>query len=64
MEAFQERVIEEEKELAGKIRRLDSFVESGTFEAIHGEEQDRMLRQLRAMRIYCGVLGERIYHFK
>lgn len=60
---WQQRVIDEKKELDGKIERLEAFMRTEAFyDLVHSEIQ-RMCRQLFAMQAYSSVLGERIENF-
>jgi len=60
MEAYQERVVEEKKELDDKIEKLAAFLQTDTFGNLPDVEQARMTRQKRAMKEYSKALGERI----
>lgn len=61
MQAYQQRVITEKEQLEEKITKLDSFITgSDDFDSIEVDEQDRLRRQLAAMKDYSAVLGERI----
>ena len=61
MEDYQERVVEERKELNVKIDKLSHFLNSTT--GISSMEATRMNRQLIYMGLYSDVLGERIDSF-
>lgn len=61
MEDYQERVVEENKELDGKIQKLEAFLEGGTL--IESGERERMTRQKEAMINYSNILAERIAKF-
>lgn len=64
MEAHQLRVIEEHKDLNGKIDRLKTFIDEGiAFEALPSEEQKWLLMQLGVMMDYAGILRSRISQF-
>jgi len=77
MQPFQQRVIEEKKELDQKIDRLVAFTKGLTaqsdrvdgvsvcsiFHRLPPDEQLRLARQLDAMQNYSGILAERIAHF-
>lgn len=64
MEAYQQRVIEEKKELDIKRDKLTEFLKSGDRSKVPQDEQDRLNRQLAHMDAYSNVLAERINHFK
>ena len=63
MEAHQERVIAEKKELDERGNKLDQFILSDRFGTLPAAEQGRMKRQLEIMGKYSEVLGERIAAF-
>jgi hypothetical protein len=64
MEAFQERVVAEQRELGEKIDKLKAFImESPTFKTLPVAEQQRLNRQCDAMLEYFNILGERITAF-
>ena len=63
MEPYQERAIEEEKQLAARVAKLEAFL-FGPGLRIDPLEQGRLRRQLVAMRQYLAVLRERIEAFK
>ena len=62
MEPYQERVIEEEKQLAERTTKLEAFIFGPDFPI--NLEGGRLRRQLVAMRQYLAVLRERIEAFK
>jgi hypothetical protein len=63
MEPYQERVIQEKKELDEKIAKLEALLNSHLWWELPILELDRMRRQQRHMRDYATVLGERIATF-
>lgn len=64
LKPFQQRVVDEKKELDVKIDNLKKFIaESPTFKTLPVEEQARMQSQYYAMTRYSDVLGERIAAF-
>jgi hypothetical protein len=64
MKAYQERVVEEKKELDKKIEALDNFVNANeAYADLDEEEQDRLTAQRTAMGEYSDILGERIEAF-
>lgn len=60
----QQRVIEEAKDLAGKIERLTVFTGSVTYGALDEAERERLLRQLGLQHRLHDVLLERIAAFR
>ncbi|MCK9157164.1 MAG: hypothetical protein M0P12_13960 [Paludibacteraceae bacterium] len=65
MEVYQQRVIEEKKELDAKIEKLSTFVDSKAFpETVEASERSRLLHQLTVMREYSSILSDRIANFK
>lgn len=63
MQAWQERVMQEKKELDEKWGRLIAFIASPDFERLDKPEQNRMRRQENIMAQYSEVLSERIENF-
>ena len=59
----QQRVVDEKSELDEKLSKLDAFLRTDTFKRLRNEEQILLGRQATAMRIYSGILGERIKLF-
>lgn len=57
------RVIDEKAELDSKIRSLDDFLLTNTFLSLDIVEKGRLLRQIRVMKEYSEILGERISAF-
>ena len=64
MEAYQQRVVEEKRELDSKRDKLTEFLKSPNRIKVSQDEQDRLAGQLAAMEVYSGILAERIVHFK
>ena len=62
--AFQQRVIEERKELVKKLDSLIAFMGSETFEDLDADEQYRLILQRDAMQTYACILQDRIFAFK
>ncbi len=63
MQAYQERVVSEKRELDERGDKLDQFILSDRFGTLPAAEQERMKRQLEIMGKYSEVLGERIAAF-
>jgi len=63
MEAYQNRVLLEAKELAKKINSLQLFMVKETFHDVDSKEKIRMYRQLNVMSQYLNILNERIDSF-
>jgi hypothetical protein len=55
-----ERMHQEQEQLAERTGKLETFISSETFKQLPHQEQNRMKRQLVAMREYLAVLNERI----
>jgi len=64
MQDYQQRVIDDKKEIDVKLEVLRVFTRGDTFSALPKEEQDRMSRQGWAMENYSDILGDRIKSFK
>jgi hypothetical protein len=60
---YQQRVIEEKRELDEKLAKLDAFGRTELFAALPADEQGRLNRQHSLMEAYSAVLGERIANF-
>ena len=63
MESWQQRVIDEEKELSIKIKKLDSFVTTDSFENLSSLNKELLVIQLFAMKHYDAILNKRISNF-
>ena len=57
----QKRVVEEKRELDGRIKRLTAFLQN--VQDCPAAEQERLRAQLHHMEMYSGVLNERVQHF-
>ena len=64
MEDYQERVIEEKRELDEKLGKLKEFSTGDVFAGLPADEQGRLNRQHSIMEDYSAVLGERIEAFQ
>lgn len=64
MEAFVKRMIEESKDLEGKVNRLEKFINDkdpqARFKTLTATEQDLDKKQLEYMKGYLEVLDKRI----
>ena len=60
METFRDRLISEHKELAERIVKLSTFINSVMFETLEEDEQNDMKEQLRAMIMYRTALERRM----
>ena len=63
MEHYQERVIEEKRELDEKLVKLDTFIRGGQFALLPADEQRRMNQQGGFMESYSRILGKHIEAF-
>lgn len=63
LQAYQQRVMDEQAELVWRIDKLREFMQTSTFFDLDSKEIDRMYRQLKHMTDYSRVLGERIDAF-
>jgi hypothetical protein len=63
---FQQRVVDEKKELDDKLSKLDGFIDSLTsaYRKLPIEEAVRLKKQSNIMQEYSDVLCERIAAFK
>jgi hypothetical protein len=62
MKEYQERVVNEQNALDEKIGKLTEFLAHPQTKCLI--ELERLERQLRIMKEYSAVLGERIQNFK
>lgn len=63
MQPHQQRVVEEESELASKIDKLSTFVVGDIYKGLPTPEQVRLMKQLSHMNQYKDILVERIKAF-
>lgn len=63
MAPYQERVIQEKRELDERRLRLLAFIHTARFASLSADERDRLRRQREVMDEYSGILGERIGAF-
>ena len=63
MAPYQDRVIQEKKELDERLGKLDLFCQGVEYAGLPLEEQDRLTRQLLVMEDYSTILGARIKAF-
>ena len=64
MQPFQQRVVDECRELRGRLDKLNQFVETEMFNQLPHVEKGRLLRQRSLMSDYADVLNERIVNFR
>ncbi len=60
---YQERVVQEKKDLDEKLGKLEAFLCDKGHEPLRPHEQDRLIRQHRTMEKYSSILGVRIGQF-
>lgn len=63
MEPYQQRVIDEKKDLDHKAAKLAEFISTEAFQHVDKDEKVRLHAQLIAMVAYSEILGERIAVF-
>lgn len=63
LEEYQKRVLAEKAELDKRVKAISGFLAKGEFNALPGDERERLIRQLGIMVEYSDVLTERIAHF-
>ena len=63
MEAFQQRVVDEKRELDEKIARLEAFRKGDLYKDLPWEDWALLTRQQVYMQDYSNVLGARIAQF-
>jgi uncharacterized protein YbaP (TraB family) len=60
---YQQRVINEKKEINDRLEKLYTFLNSETFSSLEKLEQKRLERQAFVMEMYDDILTERINAF-
>ena len=60
---YQQRVVSEKAELDDRLGKLNTFLDTSTFNAMHNDERARMIRQHYHMVELSKVLGERVDAF-
>ena len=63
MEEYQQRVLDEKKELDSKIDKLGEFIGSDEFVSVPMAEQVRLKQQRTVMNQYSDILAARIDGF-
>lgn len=63
MKDWQERVVQESKDLDDKIVKLKAMICSDRFEALQDMDQRLLVQQLAVMKQYASVLKVRIQRF-
>lgn len=63
MESFQERVLNEKKELDTKIEKLGEFVKTEFFQTLPEIDSQLLNLQLGTMKIYSQILDVRMERF-
>jgi hypothetical protein len=63
MQPHELRVVEELRDLRLRRNKLDSFIETPTFEGLPADERNRLIRQFAIMTEYAKVLQERVDNF-
>ena len=60
MASFQDRLLQEASELSVKIERLEVFVTTDAFQALHKDSRVLLTAQLSIMKAYQAILNARI----
>lgn len=63
LQPHQQRVVDEKRELDGRIEKLNAFFRTSAFHGLDDAEQRRLSRQAGIMMQYSNVLAERIAAF-
>ena len=63
MQPYQQRVVDEKRELDAKLDDLYNFLGISKFKELPYLEQNRLARQHNVMCMYSGILAERIEAF-
>lgn len=64
MQPYQQRVIDEKRELDERGDKLDQFILSDKFQTLPAAERRLMEQQLSVMGKYSEILADRIAHFQ
>jgi len=64
LQPYQERVVEEKKELDEKLGALNAFISDSRFFTLFHDEQVRLKKQFKLMTEYSAVLKDRIEAFR
>lgn len=64
MEPYQQRVVDEHRDLRERLGKLASFMTTPIFVALPKDEQSRLIRQHSVMDEYDRILRERIAAFQ
>ena len=63
MEAFQERMVAEFKELSDRVVKLENFIQRNPlFDKLDKKERILQVKQLTGMRVYLKALMDRLAH--
>lgn len=63
MEAFQERMINEYRELSDRVVKLKDFIDNNPlFDKLDKKERQFQIQQLTGMKVYLGALMGRLDH--
>lgn len=63
MEAFQERMVNEYRELSNRVVKLDTFISNNPlFDKLNKKEKILQVKQLTGMRVYLKALMDRLDH--
>lgn len=63
MDPWQQRVVEEKRDLDARLGRLQEFLGSASYLALQLEDQDLLQDQRLCMRAFSDVLSKRIVRF-
>lgn len=63
LQPFQQRVVDEQKDLAEKIVKLQTFTNTSVFTLLPSPDKDLLQRQLACMKEYYNILSFRIARF-
>lgn len=63
MQAHEQRVVDEQAELEGKLQKLNEFTKTSTFVLLASEDRSLLRAQLEVMRTYSCILSLRIARF-
>lgn len=64
LKPFQQRVVEEHRELSDRLAKLIVFVDTEVFDSLPGAEKVRLVIQRSIMQAYADLLADRIANFE
>jgi hypothetical protein len=63
LEDWKQRLLDETREEATKLNKLNEFMAGDVFPTLSREEKDLLYEQVRIMNSFVQVLGKRLEHY-